>query len=75
MGPNHFWENSNVIMLENGFSNINLKGFMAESARTYWIDVRKIYSDGDPSLPLEGHERTCLFHWSANFDKIIQKHI
>jgi hypothetical protein len=37
--------------------------------------VRKIYGDGDPSVPLEGRERTYFFHWCANLDKITQKHI
>ena len=28
-----------------------------------------------PNLPMVGHERTCLFHWSLSFDKMIQKYI
>ena len=70
-----FWENLNVVMLENGIPNVNFKGFMVDSAHANWIAVRKNYGDGDPSIPLEGHERTCLFHWSAKLDKITQKHI
>jgi hypothetical protein len=70
-----FWENLNVVMLENGVPNVNFKGFMADSAQANWIVVRKIYGDGDTSVPLEGRERTCLFDWSANLDKITQKHI
>ena len=70
-----FWENLNVVMLENGVPNVNFKGFMADSAQANWIDARKIYRDGDPSVPLEGHEHACFFHWSTNLDKITQKHI
>jgi hypothetical protein len=70
-----FWENLNAVMLENGVPNVNFKGFMADSAQANWIAVRKICGDGDTSVPLEGRERTCLFHWSANLDKITQKHI
>jgi hypothetical protein len=62
-------------MLENGVPNVNFKGFVADSAQANSIVVRKIYGDGDPSVPLEGRERTCFFHWSANLDKITQKHI
>ena len=45
-----FWEKLNVVMLANGVHNINFKGFMADIAQENWIDVRKIYSDGDPSV-------------------------
>ena len=62
-------------MLENGVPNVNFKRFMANSAQTNWIAVRKIYEDGDPSIPLEGREHTCIFHWYASLDKITQKHI
>ena len=61
-----FWENLNVVMLENGVPNVNFKGFMADNAHANWIAVRKNYCDGDPSFPLESHERTCLFHWFVN---------
>lgn len=37
--------------------------------------MRKIYEGGDPLDPMEGHECTCLFHWSTSLDKITQKRI
>ena len=70
-----FWEILNVVMLDNDVPNVNFKGFMADNAQANWIVVRKIYGDGDPLIPLEGRELTCFFHWSANLDKITQKHI
>ena len=69
-GQTIFGENSNDVMLEYSVLNVNFKGFMANNAQTNWIVVRKIYGDGDPSVPLEGRERTCLFHWYVNVDKI-----
>lgn len=46
---------------------------MANNAQDNKMTMRRIYSDGDPSAPLEGREHTCIFHWSINLDKIIQK--
>jgi len=70
-----FWENLNTVMAENGVLTVNFKGFMADSAQANWNAVRKIYGGGDPSLPMVGRERTCLFHWSQNLDKVTQKYI
>ena len=47
-----FWENLIVVMVENGVSSMCFKGFMEDSAQANWNGVRKIYSDGDPSLPM-----------------------
>lgn len=71
--PNRFLENLNVVILENYVPHINFKGFMANNAQDNKMTMRRIYSDGDPSAPLEGREHTCIFHWSINLDKIIQK--
>lgn len=46
---------------------------MADNAHANWNVVRKVDNDGDPTIPLEGCDCTCLFHWSANLDKIRQK--
>jgi hypothetical protein len=54
---------------------VNFKGFMADSAQANWNAVRKIYGVGDPSLPMVGRERTCLFHWSQILDKVTQVYI
>src|ERR1700737_2135863 len=70
-----FWKNLNSVMSENGVSKVNFKGFMADSAQANWNAVRKIYGVGDPSLPMVGRERTCLFHWSQSLDKVTQKYI
>ena len=69
LGPNHFWGKLKCCHAREWCPNVNFKGFMVDSAHANWIAVRKNYGDGDPSIPLEGHERTCLFHWSANLDK------
>lgn len=62
-------------MLENNVSKINFKGFMVDTAQTNWISIKKLYSDGDPRVPLEGLEQTFLVHWFASLDKIMQKYI
>ena len=56
-------------------SYVNFKGFMADSAQTNWNAVRKVYDVGDPSLPMVGHECTCIFYWSQSLDKVTQKYI
>lgn len=70
-----FWENLDAIMFENGVPKVNFKGFMGDNAKANWNVVRKVYGDGDQTVPLEGHERIWFFDWSANLDKITQKHI
>lgn len=67
------WENLNTIVLEKGVLKVNFEGFIADNVHANWNVVRKFYSDGGPTVPLEGYERTCLFHWSANLDKITQR--
>ena len=62
-------------MTKNGVLTVNFKGFMADNAQANWNAVKMIYGEGDPSLSMVGHERTCLFHWSQNLDKVTQKHI
>ena len=59
-----FWENLNFVMAENGVSNVNFKGFMANNTHANWIAVRKIYGEGDPTLPMMGGEHICPYHWS-----------
>ena len=56
-------------------SKVNFKGFTADSAHVNWNAVRKVYVVGDPSLPMVGHERICLFHWLQSLDKVTQKYI
>ena len=70
-----FWKKLNVVMTDNMVPNVNFKGFMADSTQANWNAVRMIFRDGDPSLPMVAHEHTCLFHWSANLDKVTQKYI
>ena len=62
-------------MAKNGVPNIIFKEFMVDSAQANWNAVRVVYGDGDPSLPVVARECTCLFHWSASLDKMIQKYI
>ena len=70
-----FWENLNVVMVENGVSKVMFKGFMADSAQANWNEVRMIYSNGDPTLSMVAHEHICFFHWSASLDKVTQKYM
>ena len=71
----YFWENLNVVMVENDVSKVNFKRFMTDNAQANWNAVRMIYGDGDPTLPMVVRERTCLFHWYASLDNVIQKYI
>jgi hypothetical protein len=56
-----FRENLNSVMTEIGVPNVNFKKFMTDSAQTNWNAVRAIYRDGDPSLLMIAHKRTCIF--------------
>ena len=49
-------------MAENGVPNVNFKGFIGDNVQANWIEIRKIYGEGDPSLPMVGCKHTCLFH-------------
>ena len=42
---------------------------MADSAQANWNVVRMVYGEGDPTLPMENRERTCLFHWTQSLEK------
>ena len=42
--------------------NVNLKGFMVDSAHANWNAIRKTYGDGDPNLPMVSCKCICLFH-------------
>lgn len=62
-------------MVENGVSCVNFKGFMASNAQENWNVVMKIHGDGYPSLLMVGRERTYIFHWSVNLNKVMQNYI
>ena len=49
-------------MMKHGVPKVNFKGFMADNVFTNWSVIGTIYNEGDPSLPMVGFERTCLFH-------------
>lgn len=55
------WENLNVVMLGNGVSKVDFKGFMAHNAHAKWNVVRKVYNNDDLTISLEGHKHTCIF--------------
>ena len=42
---------------------------MADSAQANWNAMRIVYSGGDPTVPMEERERTCLFHWTQSLKK------
>ena len=58
----HFWRNLNSVVQRHGEDDIEFKGFMADSAQANWNAVRIVYGGGDPTIPMENRERTCLFH-------------
>ena len=43
-----YWKKLKSVMTKNGVSNVNFKGFMANSAKTNWNAMKTIYGDGDP---------------------------
>lgn len=51
---------------------VNFKGFMTDIAHANWKTMRKIYRDGDPSLPMVSQECTYFFYYSTNLDKVTQ---
>src|ERR1700738_5149125 len=50
-------------------------GFMADNAQANWNAVRIVYGSGDPKVPMEGHERTCFFHWKQSLEKHTKAYI
>jgi hypothetical protein len=56
------WREFNDLMAKNGVENTNFKGFMADSAQANWNVVRIVYGSGDPKVPMENQEHTCLLH-------------
>jgi hypothetical protein len=69
------WRELNDLMAKNGVENPNFKGFMADSAQANWNVVRIIYGSGDPKVPMENQECTCLLHWTTSLLRHTQKHI
>ena len=59
-----FWRNLNLVLRRHGVDDIEFKGFMADSSQANWNVVQIVYGGGDPIVPMENQERTCLFHWT-----------
>ena len=59
-----FWRNLNSVVQRHGVDDIQFKGFMADNAQANWNAVQIVYGGGDPTIPMEERERTCLFHWT-----------
>jgi hypothetical protein len=55
--------------------NPNFKGFMVDSAHASWNVVRIVYDSGDPKVPMENQERTCLLYWTTSLKRYTQKYI
>ena len=70
-----FWKNLNSVMLENGVPKLNFKGFMVDGAQVNWDAVKKICSEVDPSLPMVGRDRICVFHWLQNLNMVTHNYI
>jgi hypothetical protein len=69
------WRELNDLMAKNGIENTNFKGFMADSAQANWNAIRIVYGNGDPKVPMENRERTCLLHWTTSLKRHTQKFI
>jgi hypothetical protein len=62
-------------MGNNGGENPDFQGFMAECTQANWNAVQIIYGSGDPKVPMENQERTCLLHWTTSLERHTQKYI
>ena len=58
-----------MVVQRHGLDDVQFKGFMANSAQANWNAVRIVYGGGDPAVPMENRERTCLFHWTKSLEK------
>jgi len=70
-----FWRNLNHVMARHGIPEPQFQGFMADSAQANWNAMRIVYGSGDPSIPMEGQERTCYFHWMQSLETRTKKYI
>jgi hypothetical protein len=43
-----------------------LQSFMADSAQANWNAIRIVYGSGDPKVPMENRECTCLLLWTTS---------
>jgi hypothetical protein len=69
----HIWMSLLTVTEKHGLSNINFKGFMCDSAQTNFNTVKVIFGSGDPTIPMENRERTCLFHWKMALERHTKK--
>ena len=69
-----FWEQINLVMLNNGCKVPDFAGFMADEAQANWRAVRMVYNKG-PDNVMDGRERSCLFHWEQSLHIHTQKHV
>ena len=67
-----FWEKINDVMLKNGHEPADFYGFMADEAHANWKAIRQVFNNG---IPLEGRERSCLFHWTDSLNKHTIKYV
>lgn len=63
-----FWRVLNNVAAEHGLQSVQFKGFMADEAAANWAAVRTVYGDG-ATIPMEGRERSCLFHFKDSLRK------
>ena len=69
------WKNLNHVMDRHGISNLEFKGFMANSAQANWNVIRIVYGSGDPKVPIDDCGRTCFFHWIQLLEKYTKQFI
>jgi hypothetical protein len=69
------WRKLNKVMQKNGVEEPNFKSFMEDSEQANWYAIQIVYGMGDPKVPIENQERTCLLYWTILLQQYTQKHI
>jgi hypothetical protein len=57
------------VLDKNGVANMNFKGFMCDSAQANFNAMQVLFGSGDPKVPMENKERTCMFHWKMALER------
>ena len=63
------WQSLLEVMELHGYTNINFKGFMADSAQANFNAVRIVFGFEDPKVPMVNWERTFQFHWKMALER------
>lgn len=58
-----------LVALKKGITNLNFKGFMANSVQVNWNAIWIIYGTRDLVVKIVDNEQTCFFHWIQSLDR------